>query len=119
MTAAICIKCGAMKVGAFSPCAKCGFTPVSNEDQARSILLSDRNLDPAALKKTGYRIAEGETPAFDETAVAQMAAEFGELRKHVPPPPLGCLIFQWVLIGTMITLALALAYLYWYLRLRR
>ena len=89
MTAAICLKCGAMKVGAFTRCPKCRFTPESGEDQARSILLSDRTLDLAALKDTAQRIAGGETPVFDEAAVVQMAAEFGELRKHVSAASLG------------------------------
>ncbi len=114
MTAAICIKCGAMKVGAFTPCPKCRFTPESPQDQARSILLSDRNLDASTLEEKAQRIHRGETLNFDESAVAQMASEFEELRKHVPPRPVGCLIFQWTLIVILVLLVIAVVCLYWY-----
>ncbi len=84
MTAAVCIKCGAMKVGAFTLCPKCKFTPESGADQARSILLSDHNMDRAALEQVGEKIAAGVPLTFNEAAIAQMAAEFAEFRKHPP-----------------------------------
>lgn len=116
MTAAICLKCGAMKVGAFSPCFKCGFMPESTQDQARSILLSDRNLDASALKDTARSISDGATPKFDEAEVAEMAIEIEQLLKQVPPRPIGCLVLQWGLIALAALLAGLVAYLYWYVR---
>ena len=74
------------------------------------------NSGTKTLKDTAQRIAGGETPVFDEAAVVQMAAEFAELRKHVPPRPLGCLIFQWTLIALVGLLAAVVVYLYWYVR---
>jgi len=92
--------------------------PVSAQDQARSILLSDHNLDGEALKHTAKSIAAGETPTFDETAVAQMAVEFEELRKNPPARPLGCLIFQWSLLAIVVLLVVTLLYFYWCLHHR-
>jgi hypothetical protein len=105
-----------MKIGAFTPCTKCGFVPASSEDQARSILLSDHNLDAESLTDAGRRIAQGDAPTFDEETVAASAAQFEQLRKHPPPGQRGCFVMQCILIGIMVALFIAVAYLYWYLK---
>jgi len=116
MTAAVCIRCGKMKVGALTTCPRCGFIPESPEDQARSILLSDHNMDRAHLEDAGRRVAQGDSPTFDEAANAKMAAQIAELRKHPPPGRRSCLVMQCVMIGVAITLLIAVAYLLWYAR---
>jgi len=84
MTYAICIKCGQGKHGAFVPCLKCGFTPESRSDQARSIFLSDHNSNMATLDAASAKLLAGEALAFDEPGIAAMAAEFDEFAKHPP-----------------------------------
>ena len=117
MTYAICIKCGEGKLGAFVPCNRCGFTPESTSDRARSMLLCDHLTDRAALDAAGHKLRAGEPLEFDEPGVAQMAAEMEEIAKH-PPPGFdgGCAVFMWVLIGIALSLLAAVVALMWYIR---
>jgi len=62
MTAAVCLKCGSMKLGALTPCLKCGYMPEDFEDQARAMILSDHFLDAHSLSSLGERIAKGDPP---------------------------------------------------------
>jgi hypothetical protein len=116
VTYAICIKCGEGKFGAFVPCLKCGFTPESPSDQARSILLSDHNADRATLDAAGAKLRAGEPLEFDEPGIAKMAAEMEEIAKHSPSGFGGCAIFMWVLIGIAVVLFAAVVCLIWYSR---
>ena len=118
MTYAICIRCGEGKLGAFAPCVRCGFTPDSPSDQARSLLLSDHNADRATLDAAGAKIRAGEPPAFDEPAVAKMAAELEEIARHPPPGFRGCTVVIWVLIGIACVLFALVVGLIWYSRSR-
>ena len=69
MIHAICLKCGAGKVGAMAACPRCAFVPQQTEEKAKSILLSDRCARLAVLEKVGERIARGEKMKFDEADV--------------------------------------------------
>ena len=69
MIHAICLKCGAGKVGAMAACPRCAFVPQKTEEKAKSILLSDRCARVAVLEKVGERIARGEKMKFDEADV--------------------------------------------------
>jgi hypothetical protein len=117
VTYAICIKCGEGKLGAFVPCIRCGFTPESSSDRARSMLLCDHLADRAALDAAGRKLRAGEALEFDEPGIAEMAAEMEEIAKH-PPPGFhsGCAVFMWVLIGTAIAMLAAVVALIWYIR---
>jgi hypothetical protein len=105
-----------MKVGAFTPCLKCGFMPETSEDEARSITLSDHNLPADQLAEIGTRIAAGQNVTFDEEEISKIAAEFDEIRKHPPPRPLGCLIIKWGLLAILVGLAMSIAIMIWYLK---
>jgi len=105
-----------MKLGAFSPCHKCGFDPASPEDQARSILLSSHNLDDGSLAEAGRRITRGDAPRFDEAVIAETAAQIDQILKNPPPKPRGCLVIQCILIGIIIALFVAVIYMVWYLK---
>ena len=69
MIHAICLKCGAGKVGAMAQCPRCTFVPQKTDDKAKSVLLSDRCAKMPALQKIGQRIARGEKLKFDESDV--------------------------------------------------
>jgi hypothetical protein len=69
MIHAICLKCGAGKVGAMTQCPRCAFAPAKTEDKAKSILLSDRCARMAMLEKVAEKIARGEKLKFDESDV--------------------------------------------------
>ena len=76
MTLAICIECGAEKVGAFTVCAACGFTPSTPEE-----------------------------PPFDDQWIEELAEQIRE-GPDLSRGPLGCRIAVWSLIAIMILLAL-------------
>ena len=69
MIHAICLKCGAGKVGAMAPCPRCAFVPQKTEDKAKSIILSDRCARMPVLEKVAERLARGEKLKFDESDV--------------------------------------------------
>lgn len=71
MTVAVCIKCGATKIGAFVRCLSCGYVPTSEEDRAKSVLLSDHNLTNEDLGDVSKRIKSGLGVTFDETSLQQ------------------------------------------------
>ncbi len=109
MTIAICIQCGHEKVGAISPCPNCGLLPATPEEQAKSITLSDRNHNPEELRQIATRIQAGESFAYDNNAVTQMAIEIDRLGDF--QMPLGCRIAVWIpifVMFTMITLLIAI-----------
>lgn len=78
---AICIHCGAVKKRPPARCGRCGFTPRTDEEKAKSFILStsyeiDGDLkarSAAELLAIGDRIAAGEH-AFDEREVRGVAA---------------------------------------------
>jgi len=117
MTYAICIKCGNGKVGAFTPCLRCGFSPKSSSDQARSILLSDHNVDKSELDAAGKKLSAGEPIEFDEAGIAKMAAELEQMAM-TPPAGFGrgCAIFMWLLIGIAVLLFVCVIFEFWYTR---
>ena len=74
MTASVCTNCGAMKIGALTRCTKCKFEASTNEERARSLMLSDHHLDRAGLEAARESIQSGAGIAYDEAKVAEMAA---------------------------------------------
>ena len=71
MTAAVCIRCGRMKLGAFATCPACQFTPEEPEELAKSVLLSNQVADPTALAEASAQLQAGAEVTFDPRAVAQ------------------------------------------------
>jgi hypothetical protein len=63
-----------MKIGALTRCTKCKFEASTNEERARSLLLSDHHLDRAGLKAASESIQSGAGISYDEAKVAEMAA---------------------------------------------
>jgi hypothetical protein len=74
MTASVCTSCGAMKIGALTRCTKCKFEASTNEERAKSLLLSDHHLDRVGLKAASDAIQSGPGVEYDEAKVAEMAA---------------------------------------------
>jgi hypothetical protein len=117
VTYAICIKCGEGKLGAFTACRKCGFTPTADSDRAQSIVLSDHISDETTLQVAAGKLKAGETLEFDEPAMTKMAEEMAEIAKH-PPADFnrGCAVYMWSLIGIAVLLFLLNVVLIWYAR---
>lgn len=72
MTAAICLKCGARKFGALVPCRSCGYQPKEEDDQAKSLLLSDHYLSGDDLTNVSERIRSGQDVTFDPVSVQKL-----------------------------------------------
>lgn len=106
MTIAICLKCGASKVGALTPCASCGFEPTTPDEGARSIFLSDQAHHPNVLPQLAALIAAGKPVPWDEAAVAGWREE---LEKGMAMP-LGCHVLVWLPIIMMFALIGLLLY---------
>lgn len=115
MTVAICIRCGHEKLGAFTTCKDCHFTPELWEDKAKALTLSDHINDIADLRRIGERIKSGEPFRFDESQIAAMAAELPKLPE--PKMPLGCQIAIWTPIVVMLLLIIVLIALFVYIRM--
>ena len=54
-----------MKVGAFNPCPKCAATPVSKDDYATSLAMTEHYFPVSELEKLGLQVANGETLHID------------------------------------------------------
>ncbi|MBZ0136154.1 MAG: hypothetical protein K8I27_07265 [Planctomycetes bacterium] len=59
MTMAVCIKCGEEKFGAWTPCSKCDFMPETDEEMAKSVILTDHHMPPESLKQVSALIKTG------------------------------------------------------------
>ena len=77
MTRAVCIQCGAFKVGAWTPCPSCGFDPSGKglEAEARALYLTDHHRDADQLRLASDAIREGRPPDVEPAFVAQLVAE--------------------------------------------
>lgn len=91
MTVAVCILCGNMKVGAFTACLGCGFTPKQPKELAKSMVLSDQFRDQPFLDEASARLKSGLVVEYDPKEVANLAA-FIDANFHELRMPLGCAI---------------------------
>jgi hypothetical protein len=71
MTQALCLKCGAFKIGAFTPCHECGFSPKTVEDKAKGMIMTDWHFNSEQLEEYSSRIKAGETLTFGEETLAR------------------------------------------------
>src|SRR5690348_9923682 len=82
MTMAVCIKCGALKFGAFNPCEKCGALPETEDDYLVSFVLTDHFSSCEALEEIGRQIARGIKPRVtDETFPPEMLSTFRNMAR--------------------------------------
>jgi len=98
MIHAICLKCGAGKVGAMAACPRCTFVPQKTDDKAKSVLLSDRCAKMPALQKIGQRIARGEKLKFVDAA-PKPVVKYG-----------GLTVKQWRFLGLAIGAGIAFGF---------
>ena len=107
---AICVRCGAQKIGAFSPCAGCRYDPATETDrriQAKTLWLSDQHLKPAALATIARQIKAGEAVAFEEQALDGLVLQL----RTQQIPVVGQSPLRWALLvwGLVAVLALSAA----------
>jgi hypothetical protein len=70
MTTAVCTQCGGTKFGALCPCDRCGITPSSTSEKAKSVLLSDHYYTLNELNELGKAVKSGEPIAYDPALLA-------------------------------------------------
>lgn len=93
MTQAICLKCGASKHGALTPCLKCRFDPTTPEEKAKSILLSSHHMDATSLENAAEAIRAGGTIPIPQDLIDSYAKTV-----EATPQPRG---FGWFLLGCL------------------
>jgi ribosomal protein L40E len=105
MTVAICLRCGAKKIGALVRCRSCGYEPKEEEEKAKSVLLSDHYLSAADLGNVSERIKSGQGVNFDPTSIENLiegirvVEEDGLLGKHTA---------TWLTCGVVLVLGVLL-----------
>ncbi len=92
MTIAICVKCGARKHGAWSPCDACGHSPFGVDEVTWSIVLTDHYLRPDKLDAvSAHIVGTGTMPAIDaaswEDSRETVRKSARHLRKYGLLPP--------------------------------
>lgn len=103
MTMAVCIRCGADKFGAWTPCTACDFTPESDEEMAKSVILSDHHITTAGLKQVSALLKSGgEFEYPQELLVSWMQQDFESVRINASRggclKDLGCLLLTALVI---------------------
>ena len=92
MINAICIRCGDGKGHALTKCKKCGFEPTTDEEKAKSIILSEyheietelHGKSIEELKVIGERIKGGEAYEFDQQEVDKTVKYMHEVNSITP-----------------------------------
>jgi hypothetical protein len=78
MTVAVCIRCGAMKLGALTPCPECQFDPEANEDKAKAMVLTDHFLPQQELETISKRIKTSQPVTYPEDTIDEYVKFFEE-----------------------------------------
>lgn len=83
MTIAVCVYCGAIKIGALTVCAKCGQGPGEGDDFVYSMVLSDHYFDHETLEGiSAQMLAGGPRPSLPQDQLEEMRKAFAaELTK--------------------------------------
>jgi hypothetical protein len=104
MTVALCIRCGAMKHGALTPCNDCGFDPDENEDKAKAMVLTDHFLPREELEAIAGRIKSGQPVIYPEEAVKEFIRTFEENPDILKPGyfNIGCSVAIVVIIAALV-----------------
>lgn len=111
MTLAICLERGRKKRGALTLCVECGFTPSTEAEQAKSILLSDHNMTADQLAANGAMIRAGEVFRFNDDSVDEMAALIRE-NQDLLKMPMSWKIAVWTPFAILFILLVVIAVIY-------
>jgi ribosomal protein L40E len=116
---AVCIRCGGDKHGPAQKCRRCRFSPQSDEDKAKSLVLSTafeingeyRGKSLAELKIIGADIAAGKPYEVNDADVKDVL-EYARLMNEVTPKTLLADATKWLALPfTVLILFLIIAFL--------
>ncbi len=103
MSLAICIRCGTTKKNPIQKCPSCGFQPQSDEDKAKSLILSlnyeingeYRGKSKVELLAIGQAIRDGKPYVFDPQEVAEVI-QYAKRVLSIPPRVLLVDYLKWI-----------------------
>jgi hypothetical protein len=78
VTTAVCLGCGQLKHGSLNPCSECGHSPGTDEEKAKSVILSDHHFSLHELKVLAGKIKNGETVEYSEDLMEAYLQTFAE-----------------------------------------
>jgi hypothetical protein len=101
MTVAVCLKCGAMKLGALTSCPKCRYVPEDLEDKAKHVMVSDHHFSKAELESFSATMQSGQPLQFNAEQVEHFIAayEIAEAEGNKP---------GWFILGRFATIAIVM-----------
>jgi hypothetical protein len=106
MTVAVCLKCGDLKHGAWTPCTSCGYCPDSDESYTKHLLASDHYLSREQLEKTAACVKAGEPVEFSPALLKKAWVRAADMRKR----SLGCTVAGVMAFAVILVLAAAAVY---------
>ena|SRR6266436_5413135 len=115
---AICIRCGALKKSPIQKCPSCGFQPQTDEDKAKSLILSlNYEIDGEYRGKTkeellaiAQQIRDGKPYEFDPQEVAAVI-EYAKRVQAIPRRILLSDLLKW--IGPVVLILIVVFVLLW------
>jgi hypothetical protein len=107
MTVAVCLKCGALKHGAWTPCPKCKHTPQDPEDKARHLITSDHYFGKADLEGISARVQSGLPLTFDPKQIEEAA----DAVKTIGSPDKSVRLFVFIFFAVVLGAILGSVYL--------
>jgi ribosomal protein L40E len=93
MTVAVCLKCGAIKHGAWTRCLECGYTPDDDESYTRHLLVTDHYLSREQLEEVAARVKSGQPVDFPPELLRQAWVSKADVEKDQRACAIGCFLF--------------------------
>lgn len=84
MTVAVCLECGQMKAGAWTPCPACNYQPSGAEELAKALMVSDNCIAPGKLEEFAARRQQGEPWNFSPELVEMFKARVAAMIPMTP-----------------------------------
>lgn len=114
MTAAVCLQCGILKHGAWTPCHACKYNPAGQglEQEAKALYLTDHYRTKEQLEEASAAIKEGRDPEVDPVFVERAPADARAAGKTTMVPPMtGCTIALVLALGAMFAIIALIVWL--------
>lgn len=106
MTVAVCLKCGAFKHGAWTPCVACKYVPDDDESLTRHLLVTDHYLKQEQLQDVAQRVKRGEPVDFPPEVLKAAWVSKAEMERGQRRMLWGCATFLAVAVAVAWWLAL-------------
>ncbi len=91
MTVAVCLKSGAWKHRAWTPCAGCGFLPNDDESLTRHLLATDHYLNREALEAVAAKVKAGQPVEVPPDVLKAAWVNKQEMERGQKRMTVGCL----------------------------